>query len=240
MRPTVLLFDVDGTLITTNGGARAAIERAFAERYGRTNGFDFPFDGMTDRAIVRRALERIEVEATEAEIDDFIAAYLSHLGEELDRAAACRLHRGVERAVDEALARENFAVGLGTGNVREGARLKLERVEFFHPFAFGGFGCDHEDRAELIRVGAERGAKRLGHPLSDCRVVVIGDTPKDVAAAHAIGAESIGVGTGSFSPEALLDAGATWAFPDLGGEDALAVLLGRGQFVGKREVGGLR
>src|SRR5690606_11366490 len=82
----VLLFDVDGTLITTNGGARAAIERAFAERYGRTNGFDFPFDGMTDRAIVRRALERIEVEATEAEIDDFIAAYLSHLGEELDRA----------------------------------------------------------------------------------------------------------------------------------------------------------
>lgn len=238
MQPTVLLFDVDGTLITTGGGARAAIERAFAARFGREDGFDFPFDGMTDRAIVRRALERIEVDASEGEIDAFIAAYLERLGETLEAAADCHLHAGAERAVGEALAREGFAVGLGTGNVREGARLKLERVGFYHPFTFGGFGCDHEERAALIRVGAERGAARLGVPLAACRVVVIGDTPKDVAAARAIGAESIGVGTGSFAPRELLEVGATWAFSDLREAGALDALLGRGEGMGRRGAGG--
>lgn len=227
MRPTILLFDVDGTLITTGGAARRAIVRAFAERYGREDAFDFPFDGMTDRAIVRAAMQRVGIPATEAEIGEFLAAYLEKLQEELERATSCRLHVGMERAVAEACARSNFAVGLGTGNVREGARLKLERVGFYAPFSFGGFGCDHEDRAELIRIGAERGAARLGAPLQDCRVVVIGDTPKDVAAARAIGAESIGVGTGSFSARDLLACGATHAFDDFGRKEALLALLGR-------------
>src|SRR5690606_10952728 len=114
-----------------------------------------------------------------------------------------------------------------TGNIREGARLKLERVAFFEPFRFGGFGCDHEDRAELIRIGAKRGAAQLGAPLAECRVVVIGDTPKDVAAARAIGAESIGVGTGSYRPDELLACGATYAFADFTDSAALPALLGR-------------
>src|SRR5690606_4181350 len=172
LRPTILLFDVDGTLITTGGAARRAIERAFADRYGRRDALAFPFDGMTDRAIVRTALARIGVEPAETEIDDFLAVYLGHLEEELERSTTCRIHAGMERAVGEASEREGYAVGLGTGNVREGARLKLERVSFFTPFRFGGFGCDHEDRAELIRIGAERGAAHLNVPLPECRVVV--------------------------------------------------------------------
>lgn len=227
MRPTILLFDVDGTLITTGGAARRAIERAFADRYGRRDALAFPFDGMTDRAIVRTALARIGVEPAETEIDDFLAVYLGHLEEELERSTTCRIHAGMERAVGEASEREGYAVGLGTGNVREGARLKLERVSFFTPFRFGGFGCDHEDRAELIRIGAERGAAHLNVPLPECRVVVIGDTPRDVAAARAIWAESIGVATGSFSVQDLLACGATYAFEDFAREEAVAALLGR-------------
>jgi phosphoglycolate phosphatase-like HAD superfamily hydrolase len=131
----------------------------------------------------------------------------------------------MREAVEAAHARKGFAVGLGTGNVREGARIKLERVRIHDRFSFGGFGCDSEDRVELIRHGAKCGATQLGLPVEECRVVVIGDTPKDVAAAQGIGATCIGVGTGNFSPEDLLSCGADYAFPDLTAREALAVLL---------------
>src|SRR5687767_5274768 len=97
--------------------------------------------------------------------------------------ARYRVHAGIRESLDHLAGLTEVALGLGTGNIREGARLKLERVDIYSPFAFGGFGCDHEDRVQLIRRGAERGAQKLGLPMSECRVVVIGDTPKDVAAA---------------------------------------------------------
>jgi phosphoglycolate phosphatase len=99
-------------------------------------------------------------------------------------------------------------------------------VGLFARFAFGGFGCDDEDRAALLWRGAERGASALGIPVSSARLVVIGDTPKDVRAAQRIDAESVGVGTGSFSAEALLAAGATVAFPSLAAPGALQAVLG--------------
>ncbi len=143
-----------------------------------------------------------------------IAAYLAILAEELVASRAV-VHAGIEAALDAAVI-AGAAVGLGTGNVRAGARLKLARVGLHERFAFGGFGCDHEARDALLRVGAERGASALGAPLDACRVVVVGDTPKDVAAARAIGAECLAVATGSFSTDALAACGATWAFRDSG------------------------
>jgi phosphoglycolate phosphatase-like HAD superfamily hydrolase len=117
-------------------------------------------------------------------------------------------------------------VGLGTGNLRDGARLKLSRVGLHERFAFGGFGSDHEARDALLRVGAERGAGTLRAPLSACRVVVIGDTPRDVAAAQAIGAECLAVATGPFSVDALAACGPTHCFRDLAEDGAVAALLG--------------
>lgn len=226
MRPTVLLYDIDGTLITTGASARRAIERAFEAHTGFTDAFDFPFDGMTDKAIVRQAFRAKGQEVDETAIDAFLELYVKVLEEEIANAPIYRLHNGMERAVNESLARENVAVGLGTGNIKAGARVKLDRVNLFGSFGFGGFGCDHEERPALIRIGAERGAAQLGVPLEECRVVIIGDTPKDIAAAKAIGAESIGVGTGSFGPAQLLACGATWAFRHMGQEGALEALLG--------------
>ncbi|HVP59669.1 MAG TPA: haloacid dehalogenase-like hydrolase [Myxococcaceae bacterium] len=229
MRPTVLLFDVDGTLVTTGGVGRRALEIAFERSCGRRDACrSFRLDGMTDRAIVRTGMRAIDVEPTEALIDQVLVDYLVVLAEEVAAApeATYRLHPGMAETVDAAAAHRHVAVGLGTGNIREGARIKLERVGIYERFTFGGFGCDAEDRTALIRRGAERGASLLGAPLEECRVVVIGDTPKDVAAARAIGAESIGVGTGSFSAEQLLGSGATRAFANLASPGAMEAVLG--------------
>ncbi|NMO21421.1 HAD family hydrolase [Pyxidicoccus fallax] len=229
MRPTVLLFDIDGTLVTTGGAGRRSMELAFQQLHGRPDACDsFKMSGMTDRAIVRKGLHAIGAEDSEAAIDALIAAYVAHLTQEVHRVDEqnYRVFPGMREAVREARSRAGFAVGLGTGNVREGARVKLERVSIYDQFDFGGFGCDNEDRVELIRCGAKAGAARLGLPMEECRVVIIGDTPKDVHAARGIGAECIGVGTGSYTPEVLMEAGATVAFPDFTHRDALAVLLG--------------
>lgn len=226
MRPTILLFDIDGTLLTTGHAGRRAMERTFA-RYGDAEACRFRFDGMTDKQIARQALVKLGIEPTTAAIDESIALYLELLDEEVKRvdAANYRIHEGIHEALRAARA-SRHGIGLGTGNVIEGARIKLTRVGVYEEFAFGGFGSDAEDRTELLRHGAERGAKHVGAPLAECRIVVIGDTPKDVAAAQGIGAECIGVGTGSFTPEALLACGATAAFASLSTPGALEALLG--------------
>lgn len=228
MRPTVLLFDIDGTLVTTGGAGRRAIERAFQLLHGRGDACDsFSMSGMTDRAIVRKGLGVIGVESSSERIDAVIDSYLAHLAEEVRKVDDRKyfLHPGMREAVLAARSRDGVAVGLGTGNVRRGAQVKLERVGIYEQFSFGGFGCDFEDRVELIRHGARSGATQLGVPVEECRVVVIGDTPKDVHAAKGIGAVCIGVGTGNFSAPALLAAGADFAFPDFTASAALQTLL---------------
>ena len=227
MRSTVFLFDIDGTLVTTGGAGRRAMQRGFSSLHGHPEALAFPLDGLTDRLIVRRGLISVGVEPTPAAIDAVLAAYVQVLHEEIGNVPEerYRVHAGMREAVRAGRER-GAAVGLGTGNVREGARLKLGRVGLFEHFDFGGYGCDAEDRAEVIRIGAERGASALGRTLSECRVVVIGDTPKDVAAAQAIGAECVGVATGSYSVDALLACGATAAFSDLTAEGAWPALFG--------------
>lgn len=225
MRPTVLLWDVDGTLIDTGGAGRRSVERAFVRRYGRPDAVArIVFGGMTDRAICRQGLDAIGQEVTEEAIDALILVYLAALQEELCAAHQARVLDGIEAALDAAVA-AGCAVGLGTGNVEPGARLKLGRVGIAERFAFGGFGSDSEVRHELLRVGAERGARALGEELAGCRVLVIGDTPKDVAAAHAMGAECLAVATGAFSVEALRACGPRWVFADMEQDGALGALL---------------
>jgi phosphoglycolate phosphatase len=224
----VLLFDIDGTLVTTGGVGRRAVERAFERAHGRADACSLlRFDGMTDRSITRLGLEAIGVHPSDEAIEALLDIYLGELQAELllSTPDTYRVHVGVPEALAAASAR-GLLLGLGTGNLERGARLKLEHVGLYHHFDFGGFGSDHELRVELIRTGAERGAQRLGLPVSACRVVVIGDTPKDIDAARGIGAESIGVGTAAFSAEQLRQHGATHAFDDLLAPGALTALLG--------------
>ena len=221
MTRTIILFDIDGTLVTTPGCGRRALERAFAARYGASAVLrDVRLDGMTDRGIARAGLAALGEPATgaaaDAAIDALLAAYVPFLEEEIAAATALRLHRGVIELLDALHAEASVAVGLGTGNIRAGARAKLSPLGVFERFRFGGFGCDHEDRAALLRIGAARGAARLGVALGTCRTVVVGDTPRDVAAAHAIGATAVAVASARFAVDELLAAGAEHAFEDLG------------------------
>jgi phosphoglycolate phosphatase-like HAD superfamily hydrolase len=229
VKATVLLFDIDGTLVSTGGAGRRALERAFGAEHGRPDALaHIRLDGMTDPAIVRAGLSHIQVPFSTIALDALLARYLEFLEDEVAQVppARYRTHEGMRAALDQISGRPQVAVGLGTGNVRAGARIKLRRAALDGFFSFGGFGCDAEGRPELIRRGAERGASQLGIPLGDCRVVVIGDTPNDVSAAHTVGAECVGVGTGSFRPEELRACGAKHAFPDLGAPGALEALLG--------------
>jgi phosphoglycolate phosphatase-like HAD superfamily hydrolase len=227
-RPTVLLFDIDGTLVTLGGAGRRAFEKAFETLHGRGDACqELRFDGNTDRWAARFGLEAIGAAVSEAAIDAVLETYVSELERELARAdpVTFRVYPGVAATL-EAVSASGAAVGLGTGNIEPGARLKLAQLKLSHHFGFGGFGNDHEKRVEIIRCGAQRGAARLGKPLGECRVVVIGDTPKDVDAARGIGAVAIGVGTGAFTAQQLLAHGAHHAFDDLTAAGALDALLG--------------
>jgi phosphoglycolate phosphatase len=227
VKPTVLLWDIDGTLISTAGVGRRALEQAFARRFGRSDVLGFPFDGMTDPIIMRQGMVALGMAAGEIdrEMHAILKIYLDVLAEACAMAQSFRIHAGIEAALALVAGRPGFSVGLGTGNIEPGARLKLAPVGLNDHFSFGGFGSDHGDRAQLIAIGADRGAARLGVPRAECRVVVIGDTPKDIAAAKAIGAESIAVATGSFTVAALAAAGATWALGNLADPMAATALL---------------
>jgi phosphoglycolate phosphatase-like HAD superfamily hydrolase len=227
MKPTIVLFDIDGTLISTGGAGRRALVRTFDTLFGKPQACaGFSFAGMTDRAIARGGLSAISVEPTDETIAAVLAQYLVFLNEELVRAdrSKYRVHVGMTDAVQASLS-ESMAVGLGTGNIREGAMAKLKHVALAEFFKFGGFGDDHEHRPTLILRGVERGAAQLGVPREEARVVIIGDTPKDVAAAQAVGALSIGVGTGDYTAQQLREVGATWAFNDFSDPNALEALL---------------
>jgi phosphoglycolate phosphatase-like HAD superfamily hydrolase len=226
-RPTLFLFDIDDTLVSTAGAGRRALHAAFCDLLGERDWLPFTLAGMTDRSIVRRALREAGHADGEAVIDRVLQRYLERLVGEVAHAEGYAVFPGVEQVLD-ALAQtpRRCAVGLGTGNLEQGARIKLARGGLDGRFAFGGFGSDHEVRAEILRAGARRGALHLGEPVERCRVVAIGDTPRDVEAALAIGAECIGVGTGAHSPEELRAAGAFAAFADLTAPGALAALLG--------------
>lgn len=228
MRPIVLLFDIDGTLVATGGAGRRAMVSAFGEVHARTDVFDgLSFAGMTDRAIVRHGLEAATGACDDRTVDRVLDAYLARLESELRSGSGYRVFPGVYEVLARVRGTEQVAIGLGTGNVKRGAYAKLAPGKLDAAFGFGGFGCDAEDRVEVLRAGAQRGAEALGVPVDDCRVVVIGDTPKDVAAATGIGAACIGVGTGGFAPAALLEVGATAAFATLAEAGVVDLLLDR-------------
>ncbi len=220
----MVLFDIDGTLVDCAGAGRSSMNAAFEVELSAPGALDgVSFGGMTDRAIVREGLARAAVEITEALIAAVLERYVEHLAAALEQATTFRVLPGARAAVLRSRD-ERSAVGLGTGNVRAGATMKLARGGLDDLFAFGGFGCDAELRAEVLRRGWERGAEALGVAASSCEVLVVGDTPRDIEAARAIGASSLAVVTGAASQTELEAAGPTFLAPTLEHPEALAVL----------------
>ena len=182
--------------------------------------------GRTDTSIMRDLLAHIRVEATPAEAEKFRNQYLALLPVTLPKGNA-RVLPGVQAALDAIAAHPGLHQGLLTGNLREGARLKLAHVGIWSYFEFGAFADDSSDRNELGPFALRRAKEKTGLDFPPERVWIIGDTPHDIACAKAIGAKSIGVATGSFLPEDLTACGATRVFRDLSDTPALLDQLSR-------------
>jgi phosphoglycolate phosphatase-like HAD superfamily hydrolase len=227
-RPTVVLFDIDGTLVHTLGAGVRGMNAAFADLYGRTDVLEgLRIAGRTDRAIVSDAFRRLDLDPTTERVTTLRDAYLPHLARELAEAPAgngCRVLPGVVETIDALDRRGDVIVGLLTGNFHGGAGVKLRHFGLWDRFAFGAFGDEHLDRRDLVPV-AVAAARAGGHDVSTADLVVIGDTPLDVDCAHAHGARAIAVATGPYTREALAREGAELTVETLAELDADAVWL---------------
>jgi len=219
MTPTLILWDIDGTLLRGGGVGKRAMEAAFREVLASvaTAAFDLasvPFHGNTDPLIIGAGLELLGHATTDEIVTGIAGAYLRFLQAEIARAPPFVRLAGALEAV-QALAATGSHQGLGTGNIEAAAWLKVAAVDLAGHFHYGGFGSDAGERAELLRIGRERGAAQLGVAPEACRVVVIGDTLRDIAAARAIDAQVIAVATGGDSVETLRAASPDLLFASL-------------------------
>jgi len=231
--PIIALFDIDGTLLRAGGAGRRAIELALGEvldglsRPIRLDSVEFA--GRTDPWIVRTALLQLGLAADDRLVDEVLRRYAAHLPRELELASAFEVLPGVLALLSVLSVRDDVILGLGTGNTKPAAYAKLARGGLDAFFGFGGFGSDHSERAELLRTGMHRGLQRAGVQPGAARVVVIGDTPHDVAAARVIGARCVAVTTGGYGSSELLAAGANVVVSDLLSPDVHAA-FDRGLF----------
>ncbi len=225
----LLLFDIDGTL-TVGGPAKAAFRIALERTYG-TQGpiVDHDFSGKTDQQILREILsaEGRRPDEIEAGRRRFRDRYLAELEARMAEDPVTALP-GARELLDALTAFDDVRLGLVTGNVKGGAKAKLDSVGLWERFPVGAFGCDREERDELPPVALDRAGRHWGRPFRGADAVVIGDTPRDVACGKAVGATTVAVTTGRFSATTLESAGADRVLPgfaDVGA--ALDAVLGR-------------
>jgi phosphoglycolate phosphatase len=214
----LLLFDIDQTLVNTGGAGLRALDRACQKLYGLQNAMEgVRPHGKTDPAIVREILfVKLGFNSPkDGEITTVLEAYVSFLKEEVHTSPTYRVLPGIVPLLNEMAKHPDVVLGLATGNVELGARIKLERAELNAFFAFGGFGSDSEDRTELVRKASEKADRKLGSAIPPSDVFVIGDTPLDVDAGNRAGFKTVGVATGSYTVDQLLAAGASFAVDDL-------------------------
>lgn len=215
-----MLFDIDGTLLWSDGAGRAAIREALLVEMGTSGPIDgFRFDGKTDPQIVRELLTAAAhpQAASESHITAVCARYVELLELELAQGIRqIRVFAGVEALLDAVESQARAVLGLLTGNVAQGARLKL-RAAGIDPMRFrvGAFGSDSAVRSDLPNIAAQRAGNLVGRVPGGEDIVIIGDTPADMTCGRAVGARAIGVATGAYTIADLLQVGAHAAFEDL-------------------------
>jgi phosphoglycolate phosphatase len=229
----LVLFDIDGTILASEGAGKRAITRALKEIFGSSGPEDYHYDGKTDPQIVRELmkLDGKDDKAIDNRMPAVLNLYIENLNYELrapDRRAP-RTLAGVGKLLDALEARSDVVLGLLTGNIERGARLKLDAVGIeFSRFRVGAYGSDHERRPQLPAIARERCRRQTGAFLNGADVVVIGDTPDDLQCGRSIGAAAFGVATGRFSVPQLLEHNPVAAFEDLSDtEDVLEAILGK-------------
>jgi phosphoglycolate phosphatase len=224
----LVLFDIDGTLVLTGAAGLRAMNKACAELVGHADALaGIPVAGRTDRIILSDVAERVGRPMDAMLLQELREKYVAHLREEiqLPGRGTKAVMPGVRPLLDALARRDDVFVGLLTGNFESGARIKLEHFDLWRYFRCGAFGDDSPDRNALVPFALER-ARGCGLPdITPEHILVVGDTPHDVACARAVGAIPVAVATGTFSMEQLQAAGAEIVFKDLSDTDAFLELL---------------
>ncbi|MCZ6856486.1 MAG: haloacid dehalogenase-like hydrolase [Gemmatimonadetes bacterium] len=228
----LVLFDIDGTLLWTDGAGRSAIRTALLAEMGATGPIEgFRFDGKTDPQIVHELLRAFGNPHAEsgAHVQAVCDRYVEMLeGELASGKRTPHVFPGVWELLDLIERRDDAVLGLLTGNLAAGARLKLASVGMeFDRFRVGAFGSDAAERGELPAIAAARAAELVGEAPTGEDIVIIGDTPADVTCGLGVGARAIAVATGSYGVAELAAAGAYAVFEDLlDTEGVLEAILG--------------
>ncbi len=221
----LILFDIDGTILWTDGAGRRAMQASLLEHFGTAGPESYRYDGKTDAQIVRESMRAcgIDDDRIDQGIPLVLEAYLTRLDTELSTPGrSLRRFEGVLELLDALEARPDRVLGLLTGNLARGAARKLSAVGVApERFRLGAYGSDHEHRHELPAIALAR-AESLGMTFPGDRVVIVGDTPADILCGRAIGARAIGVATGHYGVDELASHGACAVFADL--TDTAAVM----------------
>lgn len=218
-----VIFDVDGTLLTTGGAGGVAWDKAFQEVFGKSVDIaKVTESGMTDHDVAFAALRTVlDREPEQADVDELTPVYVRELPEAVAASQAYRVEPGIVELL-ERLSAAGIPLGVTTGNIEPAAEIKLERGDLNRFFAFGGYGSDSADRTELTLSAIKRGtvaAATGGYPNGGAQVlakddfIAVGDTPRDVTAAHEAGIRVVSVATGLFDFETLKAAGPDWVLP---------------------------
>lgn len=215
---TLVLWDIDHTLITIGGLSHDIYAGAFKTTTGQVMQQLADMTGRTERAIAADTLRLHNIEVTDQLLDTFGLALAESF---LTLEAEIRKRGGVLAGAAEALAaladHPDVIQSVLTGNMEPIAigKLKAFGLDRYVDFDAGAYGMDHEDRPELVRLAQQRAAAKYGHTFTDENTVLIGDTPNDVLAGHLGGARVVAVATGSCSADTLREAGAELVLTDL-------------------------
>lgn len=225
----LVLFDIDGTLLWSDGTGRRAMESALVEVFGTTGAPGYRYDGKTDRQIVRELMRGHghEDEHIDARIEELLGLYLTRLERELaEGERRPTLCAGVMEVLADLESRDDVTLGLLTGNLQRGAALKLAAVGIdIARFRVNAFGSDAEHRPLLPAVAQRRAREMLGFDVRGDRVVIVGDTPADIACGREIGARAVAVATGRYSVDDLAAHAPAALFADLRDTEAVVTAI---------------
>jgi len=222
----LILWDIDGTLVNTGSAGQHALVRATIEAFGGEGDLTgVEIAGRTDRAIACQIMEKYGKPATNENVDAFLDGYVALLPDELPKRDG-RVLSGIRELLEDLAEQSDKTLGLLTGNLEEGARLKLSYYDLWQFFQFGAFADDHHDRNQLGPRAVTRAIAHAGCDFHPEQVDVVGDTGHDIACGKAFGARPIAVATGSWSRERLAECEPDFLFDDLANVDEVKRKLG--------------
>jgi phosphoglycolate phosphatase-like HAD superfamily hydrolase len=215
LKTKLLLFDIDGTLLTSGGAGERSLRLSLRDRFGIEDDLKtIEIAGRTDSGITHRIFEKHGIDPTPENQSAMLDGYLHHLAVELTHSKG-RLLPGILDLLNVLKARPHLAIALLTGNLCRGAEIKLSHYGLWHYFEFGAFADDHHDRNQLGKFARARARARHGVEFLPENIFVIGDTPHDIDCGRAFGARTVAIATGNFSRDQLAVHQPDYLFDDL-------------------------